>query len=291
MPTVTKTPKGKKQKAPKKTRAELVEEALDYRKQGYTVREIAPAMGIQMNVCADMIREGLEATQVDDRRTTAQLEIQRIQDAQKNIATNVANGEPDAIRTMRSLEKDLAEAKVRLDPEMREIFGNAALFELGKVWTTTGKRRNGRPPHQRTRETVAKVEVLVLANLSRDVIAQLMGLDRRTLDKHYGTMMDLAKAHVTGKLVGTVIEGGTRDPRLGLEILSRQGVEGFKAPIHTPQANGTGKNNSDEYDPATGAARTVIHRIEVMGGLPSGSTPEKPEGDNYSDVPPEEERK
>jgi hypothetical protein len=30
--------------------------------------------------------------------------------------------------------------------------------------------------------------------------------------------------------------------------------------------------------------------VEVIGGLPRGSTPQKPEGDDYSDVPPEEPR-
>jgi hypothetical protein len=30
--------------------------------------------------------------------------------------------------------------------------------------------------------------------------------------------------------------------------------------------------------------------VEVIGGLPVGSTPERPEGTEYSDVPPEEER-
>jgi hypothetical protein len=30
--------------------------------------------------------------------------------------------------------------------------------------------------------------------------------------------------------------------------------------------------------------------VEVIGGLPPGSTPAKPEGDNYPDVPPEEAR-
>ncbi|WP_426442887.1 hypothetical protein [Bradyrhizobium genosp. P] len=32
----------------------------------------------------------------------------------------------------------------------------------------------------------------------------------------------------------------------------------------------------------------VIHRVEVIGGLPHGSTPERPEGDSYNDVPEEE---
>jgi hypothetical protein len=30
--------------------------------------------------------------------------------------------------------------------------------------------------------------------------------------------------------------------------------------------------------------------VEVIGGLPVGSTPERPEGTEYSEVPPEEER-
>jgi hypothetical protein len=58
------------------------------------------------------------------------------------------------------------------------------------------------------------------------------------------------------------------------------------------QPNGKG----DEYNPNAGAGgagdgvREVIHRVEIIGGLPRGSTPEKPEGDDYSDVPPEEPR-
>jgi hypothetical protein len=41
---------------------------------------------------------------------------------------------------------------------------------------------------------------------------------------------------------------------------------------------------------ADGPIAEFVHRVIVEGGLPRGSTPEKPEGDNYSDVPPEEPR-
>jgi hypothetical protein len=40
-------------------------------------------------------------------------------------------------------------------------------------------------------------------------------------------------------------------------------------------------------DQAQGAGATTI-RVHVTGGLPVGSTPERPEGTEYSEVPPEE---
>jgi hypothetical protein len=42
-------------------------------------------------------------------------------------------------------------------------------------------------------------------------------------------------------------------------------------------------------DQAQGAVTTTI-RVHVTGGLPVGSTPERPEGTEYNDVPPEEPR-
>ena len=36
------------------------------------------------------------------------------------------------------------------------------------------------------------------------------------------------------------------------------------------------------------AGADVKHEVEIVGGLPKGSTPEKPEGDDYSEIPPEE---
>jgi hypothetical protein len=44
----------------------------------------------------------------------------------------------------------------------------------------------------------------------------------------------------------------------------------------------------DNPNGGTGGALEVVHRVVVEGGLPRGSTPEKPEVDDYSDVPPEE---
>jgi hypothetical protein len=53
------------------------------------------------------------------------------------------------------------------------------------------------------------------------------------------------------------------------------------APFFHPKISTTEQAPSDS---------SVTRRIIIEGGLPQGSTPERPEGDNYSDVPPEEER-
>jgi hypothetical protein len=36
------------------------------------------------------------------------------------------------------------------------------------------------------------------------------------------------------------------------------------------------------------ARADVKHEVEIIGGLPAGSRPDKPEGDGYSEIPPEE---
>jgi hypothetical protein len=53
------------------------------------------------------------------------------------------------------------------------------------------------------------------------------------------------------------------------------------APEPTPRVPARG----DEYEKAGGERKVVV---VVEGGLPSGSTPENPGGDNYPEVPPEE---
>lgn len=297
MAAAPKTKPKKGNKPPPPTRQELIDEALDYHKQGYSIADIAAAMKRKKIEIEGLIREGLEEIEkaLPERRMAVLTEIARLQDAQKAIATNVANGEPEAIRLNRQLERELSEAKVRLDPDLREVFGSAALYEIGRLWHPTGRRPAGRPSHRPTIASTSAVRALTVANRDKETIAKIVGIDVKTLDKHYSTIMDVAKAHMLGLLVGSFIEGAIKDPRLALEGLSRQKAEGFIAPqYHTP---GSGKNNGDEYNPGAGvdvpggSSKEVVHRVIVEGGLPSGSTPEKPEGDNYSDVPPEEERR
>jgi hypothetical protein len=56
------------------------------------------------------------------------------------------------------------------------------------------------------------------------------------------------------------------------------------APYIHPKIAATAPSSGSSDEPTQRASLT----IEIIGGLPRGSTPEKPEGDNYSDVPDEE---
>ena len=43
------------------------------------------------------------------------------------------------------------------------------------------------------------------------------------------------------------------------------------------------------HEAKTDPARADMkHEVEIVGGLPAGSRPDKPEGDDYSEIPPEE---
>ena len=55
--------------------------------------------------------------------------------------------------------------------------------------------------------------------------------------------------------------------------------------FHAKRASTTMRHDGKDDGGAGARVTEVIHRVEVIGGLPRGSTPEKPEGDDYADVP------
>jgi hypothetical protein len=67
--------------------------------------------------------------------------------------------------------------------------------------STTGKRRNGRPPHQPSAETRSIVKRLAAQGNSRDDIAVAMGITRPTLLKHY--YPELVDGYALGKVANT----------------------------------------------------------------------------------------
>jgi hypothetical protein len=111
-----------------------------------------------------------------------------------------------------------------------------------------------------------------------------------TLHKHFRKELDTGVAAVIAILSGTLMKNLARGLE-GTSFFMSKNLMGFRSePLDPRPVLGKG----DEYVPnADGSpgGPTITRRIIIEGGLPKGSTPEKPEGDDYDEVPPEEPRK
>ena len=86
------------------------------------------------------------------------------------------------------------------------------------------KRANGRPSHQPSDKDRQMVEVLAGYAVSTAKIADVIGIDQKTLFKHYGDQIRRGSASVEAKLVGNLlrIAGGTDGTALKAIMFSLQ---------------------------------------------------------------------
>lgn len=281
-PKTKKTGKTPKAPAPKPpTRAELKAEALDYRKQGHGIPTIADAMNLAPAEVEKLIDEALDETRVDTIRRSVLLEINRLQDAQTAIAAGVQAGEAEAIRTMLSLEERMARLKMQLMPDMKELFSNLALLDLTKIGPS-GRRMKGRPSHQPTAASVAQVEALAFAKLSIAVIAKIMHLSEDTITKYYGAIIEIARERIVAQMGGVIYQDALKgNAASARHILAAVGGPEWRAP-EKPTSN-----RRDNDDPSLPGNTEVVHRVEVVGGLPTGSSADNPGGDAVQEEPTE----
>lgn len=68
------------------------------------------------------------------------------------------------------------------------------------------KPRYRQPPHVPSKETRAKVRLYAVAHFSQERIADLLGIDAKTLRKHYRRDLDVAKDEINARLIGKTIE-------------------------------------------------------------------------------------
>lgn len=269
----------------KPTEPELVAEALDYRKQGYSPIVIAEVMKITPKRAEELIEKGLSNTYIEPGKIAALLEIERLNALLQAVYPNALTGEPEAIRALIATEERLAKAKMLLVPDIRELFQDVALMTLGNI-APTGRRKNGRPPHVKTVASCAKVDALASGGLTRDMIAKIMSISPDTLDKYYQDVMDTARDRTIAEMNGLVVQsarrGNSSDARW---ILSVRGGPEWRPPVIATPAKGSA---DDPVFVAGARDKERVTRIEVVGGLPSGSTPDNPGGDNFTEVPPEE---
>lgn len=110
----------------------------------------------------------------------------------------------------------------------------------------------------------------------------------KMLHKHFALEMTVGRAEslaITMSMKRKRIMAGS-DGMIMFDIKNKLGWRSEPLDPRGPAGKG------DEYTPnPDGSGPTLTRIIRVEGGLPKGSTPANPGGDDYDDVPPPEERK
>jgi len=78
---------------------------------------------------------------------------------------------------------------------------------------STKKRGRGQPPHKPTKESTGKVSAMAAVGIPQEDIARVIGIDKKTLTKHYREVLDTsatkADAAVGGALYKNALGGDT----------------------------------------------------------------------------------
>jgi hypothetical protein len=153
-----------------------------------------------------------------------------------------------------------------------------------------GKRLNaGQPPFVPTDDHRTSVKLLIGLGRPEELVRLAITnpytkkpISIETLHRHFAHEIEVGQAEID-MVVGASMAARIRKGSDTMMIWYSKNRWGWRDHPESTKPPG-----NDEYN-GKGGDRTV--RVVVEGGLPSGSTPEKPEGDNYSDVPPEEIRR
>ena len=125
--------------------------------------------------------------------------------------------------------------------------------------------------------------LLALSDCTYDEICEclmnpitMQPISRDTFERAFKREIKVAKTEMKA-IASAAFVKGLKSGNLGHFAMFAKNKMGWS---DNPAADKTNKP-----DPSGG---TIKHEVEIIGGLPSGSSPDKPEGDDYSEIPPEE---
>lgn len=302
-PSVSKPKKTGKAKPKPPTRAELISEALDYRRQGASHTEIAEAMtGQTAQTVATLIIEGLSQVIVENGKDALILRIARYDQMIQGHYVAATSGDAQASDAVMKLEREKAALEKQLEteatgtgfysaaPAVRNFAGHedwsidpmdfvAVEFqpplesktEFFKSGPRKGKpkpipRPNGRPPHIPTRASVEQVMRMSKYGLGKMAIARCLLIGEETFNKYYGDLHEAALPLFAEELTKMAHIKAKTSERMNQWLLERVNPERF----YIPDARGRGGPDMHK-EGGTGAAQIEDNtkRMEIVGGLPA----------------------
>ena len=248
---------------------EKVAEIVDLRTQGYSSRDIAEQLKMNVPEVIAHLECGLTDEYEEPPNFHIRLEIKRLQNLQNSMLVKATAGDQEATKLVISLEERIARAKLQLIPDMKELFGDLSLVRRANLTPGTVDK-GGRPPHRPTQASIKTVEAMALAQQPLVVIARCLNISINTLREHYSFSLETARARLVSAASGTLSEAIFKgDVRAAIHVLDRVGPKDMRPPV-------TPTYDRAKVDPAGSDQK---HEIVVHGGLPQGSTAANPGGD------------
>lgn len=245
---------------------EKVAELVDYRSQGFTSADIAAEQKMSIEDVIAHLNAGLSDDYEEPPDFQVRLEIKRLQNLQRAMMAQASAGDVEATKQVLVLEEKIARAKMQLFPDIRQLFGDVALWRRANIVASKG----GRPPHRPTQASIKQVDALAQARTPLTVIAKILGISINTLKEHYSFTLETARHRLLGAAHGTIADAVYKgDVRAAIHVTERIGAPEWKPPV-APTFD------KQKTDPA---GSTTAHEIVVHGGLPQGSTAANPGGD------------
>ncbi len=266
-------------------------EALDYKRQGHSDAAIAEAMELSVEQVQRLVTTALNQASNENLKDGIQLRIERLNLSLSGIMPSAASGEESAIRMMMQIEAEIARLKMLLVPDFKGIFQNRVLLKLAGL-DYIEEKENGRPSHVPTEENCLIVDRMGVIGYNKEQISAVLGIHVDTFTKHYGHIYKTARPVAISRLATAFIDqaekklqkGDSSDARF---TLSRLAPPEWKDAFGTPR-QGDGPSNGQGAGSGNPQAQ-INHRIEIVGGLPEGSSSDDPGGPSYSEIPPEPE--
>ncbi len=219
------------------TRDELIAEALDYNRQGHSVKDIAEAMGLTVLEVNELISEGLQQLLIDPPMRRRLTDLDRVNKMLPNIIAGAVSGDQQAIGLALQLMDRRARLEADLFPSISVIFP-----DYRPAPDPQEKRAPGRPGHKPTEATAYAVQCMVVGGASHEHIARVLHISKTTLYKHYRHILDTA---LTQDLVEIGYQTMTRAKRGSIAdahyVLRTRGKDmgwGEKASLEHTGANG-----------------------------------------------------
>jgi hypothetical protein len=135
------------------------------------------------------------------------------------------------------------------------------------VLAAAPRRHPGRGGHQPTEQSRDKARTLAGLGLPQDMIALLLGIDAKTLRKHYEAEMALGSAQATQQVATTLFTRATRDRDLSAAIFWMKVRAGWSERAPDQRVKHSGRVEHEHGGEVTHRVLTEEQRAAVLAAV------------------------